>query len=56
VYSIDYATMQVDGAVPAGAPQSGSFIGGLSQSQTDWTAGWTYGLHPDNRAQALWFE
>jgi hypothetical protein len=56
IYSIDYATSQVDGAVPAGAPQSGIFIGGLSLSQTDWTAGWTYGLHPDNRAQALWFE
>ncbi len=56
VYSIGYATMQVDGAAPAGAPQNGSFVGGLSLGQTDWTANWTYGLHPDNRAQALWFE
>ncbi|MEQ8206000.1 MAG: hypothetical protein RIA65_07485 [Woeseia sp.] len=56
VYSIGYTTMQVDGAAPAGAPQSGTFIGGLSLAETDWTAGWTFGLHPDNRSQALWFE
>lgn len=56
IYSIDYATMQVDGAAPAGAPQTGTFIGALSLSQTDWTVGWTYGLHEENRAQPLWFE
>lgn len=56
IYSIGYTTMQVDGAAPAGAPQSGTFIGGLSLSETDWTTGWTFGLHPDNRSQALWFE
>ncbi len=22
----------------------------------DWTAGWSYGLHPENRGQPLWFE
>ncbi len=56
VFSIDYATMQVDGAAPAGAPQNGSFVGGLSLGQPDWTANWTYGLDPANRGQALWFE
>lgn len=56
VYSIGYTTMQVDGAAPAGAPQNGIFIGGLSLSETDWTAGWTYGIDPNNRAQPLWFE
>ena len=58
VYSIDYATSQVDGAAPAAGstPTQGSFLGGLSLGQTDWTAGWTYGIHPDNRGQALWFE
>ncbi len=58
IYSIDYATSQVDGAVPgAGStPTSGSFLGALSQGQTDWTANWTYGIHPTNRGQALWFE
>ncbi|MDH5345158.1 MAG: serine/threonine protein kinase, partial [Gammaproteobacteria bacterium] len=62
VYSIDYATMQVDtdgdnvGEVPAGAPTAGTFVGGLSLGATDWTAGWTYGIHSANRGQALWFE
>ena len=55
IYSIDYATMSVNGAVPGGAPQSGSFIGALSRSGTDWTVGWTYGIHEGNRGQALWF-
>ena len=62
VYSIDYATMQVDtdgdnvGEVPAGAPTAGTFVGGLSLGAMDWTAGWTYGIHSANRGQALWFE
>ena len=56
VYSISYAAMNVDGAIPAGAPQSGAYIGALSLGDIDWTADWTYGIHPDNRAQALWFE
>jgi hypothetical protein len=56
IFSIPYATMAVDGATPAGAPQSGDFIGAVSLGIPDWTAGWTYGIHPDNRAQALWFE
>ena len=56
IFSIPYATMAVDGAVPAGAPQSGDFIGAVSLGIPDWTRGWTYGIHPDNRAQPLWFE
>ncbi|MDX1403021.1 MAG: hypothetical protein R3192_00715 [Woeseiaceae bacterium] len=58
VYSIDYATSQVDGAAPgAGStPTSGTFLGALSLGGTDWTANWTYGIHTNNRAQALWFE
>ena len=56
VYSISYATMSVDGATPAGAPQNGDFIGALSQGNIDWTAGWTYGIHEGNRGQPLWFE
>jgi len=58
IYSIDYATSQVDGAAPgAGStPTQGSYLGGLNLGQMDWTANWTYGIHPDNRAQALWFE
>lgn len=58
VYSIDYATSQVDGAVPgAGStPVGGAYLGGLSLGGTDWIAGWTYGIEPANRGQALWFE
>ncbi|MEX2496017.1 MAG: hypothetical protein WD448_08015 [Woeseia sp.] len=58
IYSIAYATAQVDGAAPgAGSdPAPALFLGALSLGEADWTAGWTYGLHPDNRAQPLWFE
>ena len=58
VYSIDFATSLVDGAAPAAtaAPTSGAFLGALSLGQTDWTQPWAYGIDPNNRAQALWFE
>jgi len=56
IFSIEYATMQVDGAAPAGAPQDGTFIGGIALSIPDWTANWTYGIDPNNRGTALWFE
>ena len=58
VYSIDYATSQVDGAAPAAGstPTSGDFLGALSLGQIDWTANWTYGIHDGSRGQALWFE
>jgi hypothetical protein len=58
VYSIDYATTQVDGAAPGASstPTGGTYLGGLSLGQTDWTANWTYGIHSGSRAQALWFE
>jgi len=29
---------------------------GAVTAADDWTAGWTYGLHADNRGQDLWFE
>jgi len=35
--------------------RSGVRIGAVVRA-SDWTAGWTYGLSPNNRAQALWFE
>lgn len=57
VYSIDYATMVVNGESPTGSPEGGNaYIGGLSLGSIDWTAGWTYGIHDGNRAQPLWFE
>ncbi len=56
IFSIEYATMNVDGAPPAGAPQNGTFIGGLSLGTTDWTADWVFGLRDGNRDEPLWFE
>jgi hypothetical protein len=58
IYSIAYATSQVDGAVPgAGSdPTPALFLGALSPGETDWTAGWTFGIHADSQAQPLWFE
>lgn len=57
VYSIDHATSAVDGVTPPGAaPTAGTYLGGLNLGATDWIAGWTYGITPDNRGQALWFE
>ena len=57
VYSIPWATSLVDGAAPnpATMPTSGDVLGGVSLAN-DWIAGWTYGIHPDNRGQPLWFE
>ncbi len=65
IYSVDFATMVVDDLAPtASAPQNGGgYIGALSLGQDDWTATWTYGIHPDLRATdsdgadlPLWFE
>lgn len=56
VYSIAFNAMQVDGAAPTILAPAGTFIGGLSLSETDWTMPWAFGIHPDNRAQPLWIE
>lgn len=59
VYSIDFATSQVDGAAPnaSATPTLGNaYLGALSLGDTDWIAGWTYGINADNRGQDLWFE
>ena len=60
IYSIAWATSLVDGAAPAGTTEptdaARPFLGALSTGETDWTQPWTYGLHPDNSGQPLWFE
>lgn len=59
VYSIAWSASQVDSAAPAATttPTDGSgYLGALSASVSDWTTGWTYGLHDGSRAIALWFE
>ncbi len=57
VQSISWASTMVDGVAPAATtqPTSGDILGAVSAT-ADWTAGWTYGLDPANRGQALWFE
>lgn len=49
------ATEFADAAGDAFTVGSGQQIGAVTRAE-DWTAGWTYGLHDGNRAQALWFE
>lgn len=56
-HSISWATSMVDSLAPAATtqPTAGDILGAVSAT-SDWTAGWTYGLDPANRGQALWFE
>jgi hypothetical protein len=54
IYSIPYASMLVDGALPPGGPTQGDFIGALIES-ADWTQPWAYGIQPDKRGEDLWF-
>jgi hypothetical protein len=58
IYSIDWATSLVDGAAPLATtnPTPDTYLGALSLGAEDWTAGWTYGVHPENRGEPLWFE
>jgi len=57
VYSLSWATSQVDGAAPIATtqPTAGDILGGIATSN-DWISGWTYGIEDTNRGQALWFE
>ena len=57
VYSISWATSFVDGAAPIATtqPTAGDLLGAVSAAD-DWTRPWAYGIDPDNRGQALWFE
>ncbi len=60
VFSLSWDTSLVDGAAPIATttPTSGNasdYLGGVIESN-DWTSPWAYGIDPDNRGQALWFE
>jgi hypothetical protein len=60
VYSLPWDTSIVDTAAPAAttAPTSGTatdILGAISATD-DWTQPWAYGIDPNNRGQALWFE
>ena len=57
IYSLPYASMQVNGAnLPTG--YSGGNIGGVTQGAgADWTQNWTFGLHESNEPDGQhWFE
>ncbi|MEM7081647.1 MAG: serine/threonine protein kinase [Pseudomonadota bacterium] len=56
IYSIDYATMSVDGMMLPGAPQDGAYIGGLSLGDVNWAADWTFGIFDGARSESLWIE
>ena len=60
VYSLGWDQSIVDTAAPIAttAPTSGTAtdILGAIEAASDWTAPWSYGINPDNRGQALWFE
>ena len=55
IFSVDFASMLVDGAAPTVAAPT-DFIGGLSQSVTNPFLGWTFGIFDGSRTQPLWFE
>lgn len=46
----------VEGAATTVTPLERAYLGALDTNGTDWTQGWTYGLHQGSRAQPLWFE
>jgi hypothetical protein len=50
------APAMTDASAAAIAPLPAPRRYGAVSRNSDWTATWTYGLHPDNRGQALWFE
>ena len=63
VYSLPWASSSVNSAAPAAvtAPVDSTGSGapaflGATDGTTDWTQPWAYGIDPDNRGTALWFE
>ena len=48
--SLEFADSQVDGAAPtADAPVNGTYLGAVQAAGTDWTLGWTWGIHEGRR-------
>ena len=58
IFSIDYATSQVDSAVPDASsdPAPRTYLGALSLGDLNWTRPWAYGIEDGNRGEPLWFE
>ncbi|MEL7536667.1 MAG: serine/threonine protein kinase [Pseudomonadota bacterium] len=67
-FSTEFATSLIDGMAPLATADPSvadmmnpddpttTYVGGIALSIPDWTAGWTFGINPDNRSQPLWFE
>ncbi|WP_444912986.1 serine/threonine protein kinase [Microbulbifer sp. PAAF003] len=57
IFTVDESAQMIDGIAPTVSAELGrAYLGALEQDGTDWTKGWTYGLHQGDRAQPLWFE
>ena len=56
VFSIATGSMMVNDAAVGITPVERAYFGALSAGDTDWTQGWTYGLHEGSRGQDLWFQ
>ncbi|WP_323844149.1 serine/threonine protein kinase [Microbulbifer magnicolonia] len=54
MYTAD--ALVVEGAAATVTPVERAYLGALDVNGTDWTKGWTYGLHEGSRAKPLWFE
>ena len=56
IYSLAAASMEptiTPATITTGTTET--HIGGIADDATDWTLGWTYGIHEGNRGKALWF-
>ena len=60
IQSLPWDTSLIDSAAPLATSEPsagpGNHLGALANGAMDWTVGWTYGIHPENRGQPLWFE
>ncbi|WP_226646352.1 serine/threonine protein kinase [Microbulbifer variabilis] len=56
IFTVPSAQQRIDNDAPTVNAYERAYMGALDLNGTDWTQGWTYGLHQGNRAQPLWFE
>jgi hypothetical protein len=56
--SLEWAASLINNAAPATTnnPAPATYLGGVQAGGTDWTLGWTYGIHDGRRGKALWIE
>ncbi len=56
IFTADAMAQQVNGGAPTVTAFERAYLGALEVNGSDWTQGWTYGLHEGSRAKPLWFE